>query len=237
MSSAREEGNERSKCLKRSAQSTANDEPQPKSKQVSNRFYMDDPTLLSEFFRLQDAVFEFFSDRFFDDDEVADRAEELKGIIHKAFAEKGMKGYGNDGDKEIRRLCDIVDLHIDRIAKRITVEEFKNSQPDPPAVRIGPMDYLLTPEEFTWFEQVCRDRNTTILQWTKSNICKSYWYGGPIENKHWVSFSWGYNYDRNAVHRADFPTKYPDFSTLSPHPKALHLSHYVYPFCASFGYP
>lgn len=216
MQSVNKNGNEHSEQHKRSAPTTSHDnKPQPKSaKIVSRRFYKNNPELVSEFFRLQDAVFLFFSDRFFDDDDVADRAQELKDIIHDAFVENGMKGYGNDGGKEMRRLSEIVDLHLARITSRVTVEMFKSSQPDPPAVRIGPMDYRLTPEEFAWFEQVCRDGNTTIREWTKSNICQSFWYGGPIENEHWIAFSWGYNYELNGAGEANFPTHYPNFSTL-----------------------
>jgi len=200
--------------------------PPRRGELLPSRFYeRERDEILGNFFPLQNTVYgDFFSDKNFDEDHVnlVARGEELKSIVREAFREHGVKGYGNNAEKEIQRLSRIVDLHVQRIQQNIPIEEFKGSQPPPPAVRIGPMDYPLTPTEFDWFQQVCQDAKTTTHEWIKSNMSQTTWFDAPIENGHWVEFSWGYvfygsrNTDDPNAKKPDFAApKYPDFSVLT----------------------
>lgn len=165
--------------------------------------------LTKSFYTLQDAVFEFYSDVFFDDEKINERALALHKIIDVAFESHDISknGLGKEWLKTI------VDFQLQRITERIKIEAFKNTTPDPPFVRIGPLDYELHPDEYQWFKEVYEQQGVSMTEWTANKMSATAVYFPPIKNKHWIEFGWGYNNSSN--HGVGYSPTYPDFSLLT----------------------
>ena len=164
--------------------------------------------LTESFYKLQDAVFEFYSDVYFDDKKINERAQALHKVIDVAFESHDISknGLGKDWLKYI------VDFQLQRITQRIKIETFKNTSPDPPFVRIGPLDYELNQVEYLWFNEVCEQQGVSMTEWAADKMSATAVYFPPIKNKHWIEFSWGYN--NTSKHGVGYSPTYPDFSKL-----------------------
>jgi len=168
--------------------------------------------LMASFYNLQDAVFEFYSDAFFDDEQVNERAQALNKLIDEAYDKHNMSGK-RAGKGKRDWLKKIVNFQLKRINQRIKIETFKNSLPQPPLVRIGALDYELDQDEYSWFKEVCEKQNVSMPEWAEKKMSATVLYFPPIKEKHWVQFSWGYNH-KTSKHGVGFLPNYPDFSTL-----------------------
>lgn len=185
-------------------------------------YYNDCPELYTDFFRLQKAVLKFYTDDYFNEKEIGDRAFELCSIIDLAFDKNNMRGYYHTNSQDRDYFKVIVQNQLTRINNKISINDYKSTQAKAPFVRIGPVDHELEQPEYDWFQEVCEQQGLNMQEWISYKVSPTAVYKPIIENKHWVSFDWGFN-GRGNKDPHQISGEAPDFSSLS-HLKTLFIS-------------
>ncbi|MGD1843012.1 MAG: DUF4274 domain-containing protein [Thermonemataceae bacterium] len=177
-------------------------------------YYKNRDELHTKFFPLQKAAFKFYTDEYFNEKEVNERAQELFTIIDEAFDQHNLKGYYDNNAHDRDYLKKIVQHQLDRINNRVPIDVYKTTQPEAPFVRIGPVDHELEQQEYDWFQNVCNQQGMSTQAWVSSQIIATALYRPIIENKHWVEFHWGIRARGNDTSHL-VTGEAPDFSGLT----------------------